>query len=55
MDNERADKVILSLPRKDKIKIIKVWKEYMKELPKEGKKIIKRRILWLRKSLERKK
>ena len=66
MDAERIDKLILRLPRKEKIKILKVWKEYMKELlerkgkPIKGKKIslggekiMKRRILWLRKSIKK--
>ena len=68
MEADRIDKIILRLPRKDKIKIIKMWKEYMKELSLRGgkkvkgkkislggEKIMKRRILWLKKSLKKKK
>jgi len=68
MEADRIDKIILRLPRKEKIKILKVWKEYMKELSLRkgksvkgkkvflgGEKIMKRRILWLRKSLKKKK
>lgn len=54
MDDKRTDELILGLPRKDKIKIIKKWQSYMEELSKEGKKIMKRRISWLRKSLKKK-
>ena len=54
MEDKRTDEIILGLPRKDKIKIIKEWQSYMEELPKEGKKIMKRRISWLRKSLKKK-
>lgn len=66
MDADRIDKVILHLPRKDKIRIIKMWKEYMKELSLRGgkkvkgkkislggEKVMKRRILWLRKSIKK--
>lgn len=66
MDTDRIDKLILRLPRKDKIKIIKMWKEYMKELSLRGvkkvkgkkislggEKVMKRRILWLRKSIKK--
>ena len=68
MEGRRIDEMIINLPRKDKIKILKEWKEYMKELslrsgkPAKGKKktlggerIMKRRILWLKKSLKKKK
>ena len=67
MEADRIDKIILYLPRKEKIKILKVWKEYMKELSERkgnpikgrkislgGEKIMKRRILWLKKSLKKK-
>ena len=67
MDAERIDNLILRLPRKEKIKILKIWKEYMKELSERkgnpikgrkislgGEKIMKRRILWLKKSLKKK-
>lgn len=68
MDAERIDRLTLGLPRKEQIKILKVWKEYMKELSLRGgkkikgkkvslggEKIMKRRILWLRKNLKKKK
>jgi len=68
VDAERIDRLTLGLPRKEQIKILKVWKEYMKELSLRGgkkikgkkvslggEKIMKRRILWLRKNLKKKK
>ncbi len=68
MEGHGIDEMIINLPRKEKIKILKVWKEYMKELssrsgkPRKGKKIslggekiMKRRILWLKKSLKKRK
>ena len=68
MDVERIDKLILGLPRKEQIKILRTWKEYMKELSLRGgkkikgkrvslggEKIMKRRISWLRKSIKKKK
>ena len=67
MDAERIDKLILCLPRKEKVKILKVWKEYMKELSERkgkpikgknislgGEKIMKRRIIWLKKTIKKK-
>jgi len=54
VDDKRIDELILGLPKKEKVKILKVWKKYMEELSKEGKKIMKRRISWLRKSLKKK-
>lgn len=67
MEADRIDKIILGLPKKEKIKIIKIWKNYMKELSLKdekiikgrkismgGEKIMKRRILWLKKSLKKK-
>lgn len=55
MAEDRIDEIMLGLPKKEKIKIIKIWKEYLDNLPKEGKKILKRRITWLKKSMKKKK
>lgn len=55
MGEDRTDEIMLGLPKKDKIKILKVWEKYMKELPREGKKILKGRIIWLKKSMKKKK
>ena len=45
------DKIILSLSKKDKKNIILSWKKYAKTLPEAGRRVMAKRVRWLKKSL----
>ena len=46
-----VDKMILDLSKKDKIRIINSWKNYAKTLSEAGRRVMVKRIKWLKKSL----
>lgn len=54
---ERIDELTLKLPKAEKKRVIKRWKECAEKMSKDGQgqKILKERSAWLKKSIKKKK